>query len=373
MSSQKRIRILQIGYSYFAKAGIQAVIMNIARGIHEEFDVDVLLTSNEPGYYDEEFERYGTIYRVNCSTKGFGKLKKLFSFAIRPFKQFFYTRKLIKANGYDIVHIHSGMEGGPMFLAAKAAGVKHIIAHSHNTASPQKRSLPSRIYRGIAKRIIHRYATVRIGVSKDANRYLYGEDESFIINNPVELEKFMNVKQERNDGEFVMVNVGRYTYQKNQGFILDILHSLVESGQQVCLKLVGFGEDEEKLRAKIEEYGLGDKAELIPGNGDVDIPSILGASDLFIFPSHFEGLGIVMIEAQAAECLCLASDVVPEETDLGLCEYLSLNQDASAWGDKIIEMKKNCDKYLLNRERLDTYRAEKIQQEFCALYRQLIS
>ena len=80
MSEKKKI--LQVGYASFAKAGIQTVIMNIARGVYKDFDIDVLLTSNKPGYYDEEFEQYGNIYRVNCSVEGFGKLKKYLHFAI---------------------------------------------------------------------------------------------------------------------------------------------------------------------------------------------------------------------------------------------------------------------------------------------------
>ncbi len=367
----KKKKILQIGYASFAKAGIQTVIMNIARGVHEDFDIDVLLTSNKPGYYDEEFEQYGNIYRVNCSVDGFGKLKKLFHFAIRPFKQYFYARKLIKTNQYDIVHIHSGMEGGPMFLAAKSAGAKHIIAHSHNTASPEKRSFFSKIYRSLSKRAIHRHATLRIGVSKDANRYLYGDDESFIINNPVDIERFMNVKRERHDGKIILTNVGRYSYQKNQGFIIEILQALLKQGQDAELNLVGFGEDEQKLKKQISETHLEDRVHMIPGEGTTDIPAILGQTDVFVFPSRFEGLGIVMIEAQAAECLCVASDYVPKETDLGLCEYLSLEDNADIWSRKIMDMQKNRSRYSLNMEQLALYKAENIQKEFHSLYNRL--
>ena len=370
MSEKKKI--LQVGYASFAKAGIQTVIMNIARGVYKDFDIDVLLTSNKPGYYDEEFEQYGNIYRVNCSVEGFGKLKKYLHFAIRPFKQFFYARKLMKKNQYDIVHIHSGLEGGPMFLAAKFAGVKHIVAHSHNTASPEKRSLFSRIYRALNKRIIHRTATVRIGVSKDANQYLYGKDECFIINNPVELERFLNVKREKHKDKIVLTNVGRYCYQKNQGFIIEILQELLKQGQDAELNLVGFGEDEKKLKQQIAECKLTDKVHMIRGDGDVDIPAILGGTDVFVFPSRFEGLGIVMIEAQAAECLCVASDVVPVETDLGLCEYISLQKSAEEWAEEIIRVIENRDsKYSLDFERMKSFQIQYIQSEYRTLYHNL--
>lgn len=369
----KKKKILQVGYSSFAKAGSQTVIMNIARGVYKDFNIDVLLFSNEPGYYDEEFQSYGTIYRLNCSVKGFGKVKKLIHFVIRPFKQYFYAKKLIKTNQYDIVHIHNGLEGGPIFLAAKAAKVKHIIAHSHNTASGEKRSFFSRIYRAINKHIIHLYATVKIGVSQDANRYLYGDDENFIINNPVDLDNFINVERKPRGEEIVLTNVGRYCYQKNQGFILDIFNALIKDGHSARLNLVGFGEDEKKLQSKIEELCLTDYVQMFPGNGDVDIPAILGDTDVFIFPSKFEGLGIVMIEAQAAGCLCLASNVVPKETDLGLSEYLDLSEDIVVWEKKIINMVKKSDEYRLNEELLNSYYAPKIQEQFRLLYHSLAS
>ena len=367
----KRRKILQVGYSSFARAGVQTVIMNIARGVYKDFDIDVLLFSNDPGYYDEEFQRYGTIYRINCSVKGFGKVKRLIHFVIRPFKQYFYTKKLIKTNQYDIVHVHNGLEGGPIFLAAKAAKVKHIIAHSHNTASGEKRSLFSRIYRAINKRIIHRYATLKIGVSQDANRFLYGDDESFIINNPVDLKRFTAVERKPFGEELILTNVGRYCYQKNQSFLLDIFNELIKSGHRARLNLVGFGEEEKKLQSKIEELCLTDYVQMIPGNGDVDIPAILKNTDVFVFPSQFEGLGIVMIEAQAAGCLCIASDVVPNETDLGLSEYLSLNEDATAWASKIVEMINTKEQYSLKNDLLNKYRSENIQDEYKTLFSNL--
>ena len=371
MSDQKRIKILQVGYASFAKAGSQTVIMNIARGVYKDFDIDVLLNSTEPGYYDEEFQGYGTIYRINCSVKGFGRIKKLIHFVLRPFRQYFYAKKLIKKNQYEIVHIHSGLEGGPIFLAAKSSGVKHIVAHSHNTASDEKRSLFSRIYRAINKRIIHRYATLKIGVSEDANRYLYGDDVSMIIHNPVDLDRFTSVERKLCGEEIVLTNVGRYCYQKNQAFILDIFSALIKSGYQARLNLVGFGEDEEKIQLKIEELQLTDYVHMIPGNGDVDIASILGQTDVFVFPSKFEGLGIVMIEAQAAGCLCIASDVVPKETDLGLSEYLSLDEAATAWAEKIIAMLNSRESYFLEKDLLDRFRPANIQAEYRDLYQNL--
>lgn len=367
-------KILQIGYGSFVKAGIQTVIMNITRGLHEGYAVDVLLTSNKPGYYDEEFTRYGTIYRVNCDVDGFSTLRRYAHYCIRPFKQFFYTYQLIRKNGYDIVHIHGGMDAGPMFLAAKAAKAKHIVAHSHRAAFaiPEKRSLFSEIYRRISKKAIARYATAKVGVSQDANEYLYGNKDCLVINNPVELDRFLNAKRSRTDNQLVLSNVGRYDYQKNQVFLLQITKALLLRGYNVKTNLVGFGSDEQMLRDTIAGLGIAESVEMIPGNGAVDIPGILANSDLFVFPSVCEGLGIAAVEAQAAGCLCLASDIVPRETDLGLCEYFSLDAGAEAWADKVIQMIEDKGQYKVNQAALNGFKLENVQASFRTFYNNLL-
>ena len=112
---------------------------------------------------------------------------------------------------------------------------------------------------------------------------------------------------------------------------------------------------------------------LICDDGSVDIPDIMRQSDVFVFPSRFEGLGIVLIEAQAMNLLCVSSDVVPRETDLGLCEYLSLNQNAEQWAAKIIEMVNNKNSYILDSEKLNCFSEENVQTVYRELYNQLLN
>ena len=367
-AKQEKKKILQIGYLALGKGGIQAVVMNIVRGLGREFSFDILLLSNKEGFYDEEFKTYGNIYRVDCSVEGCGKLKRYFRYATRPFKQFLGAYRLIKTNRYDVVHIHSGHDGGPMFLAAKCAGVKHIVAHSHNAASPEKRTLFSRIYRKLGQCIVRRTATVKIGVSDVANRYLYGGDASFIVNNPVDLEKFTRLERSNNDGKIVLANVGRYSFQKNQEFCVEILKALLAKGRDAELNLIGWGENEERLKKLINEQGLEKEARLIDGGGDADVPALLAASDVFVFPSRYEGLGIVALEAQAAGCLCVASDAVPKTTDLGMCEYLSLQEASDVWAEKIVEMWEHKERYRLNNEALEQFSTENVWKAFRELY-----
>ena len=365
-------RILQVGYASLAKAGIQAVIMNIARGVKDDFDIDVLLTSNNPGYYDEEFLNYGRIYRINCDVSGCA-LRRYLLYSIRPFKQFFCSYRLLKRNQYDIVHLHGETNVWPIFLAAKFARVKHIIAHSHNTASPEKRPLIFRLYKKLGKWVINKCSTVKMGVSMDAIAHLYGAGNGILLNNPVEIDRFANAKAYEKKADVNLVNVGRYDYQKNQSFIIDITKCFVDKGYFVKTQLIGFGEEKEMLKKQIADLNINGAVELIQGNGDVDIPRLLVSADLFVFPSRYEGLGIVALEAQAAGLLCLASDVVPKETDVGLCEYMSLSEPALVWAEKIISMIQNRDNYKLDYDALNSFKAENIQKEICQFYKTLIN
>ncbi len=363
---EKKTKILQIGYGSLAKAGIQAVIMTIVRGLHTEMDFDVLLTSEKQGYYDKEFEKYGKIYRIKCDTDTYGLLRRYCSYALRPLRQFIYAYKLIRKNQYDIIHCHSGMEGGAMFLAAKAAGARVIIAHSHNTASFEKRSFFSKIYRWISKRIIHLTATKRIGASSEANAYLFGQDDCMVIDNPVDLKSFVEIKKTSICDHLEITHVGRYSYQKNQTFLLDISTELKKRQIPFHLNLVGFGDDENLLKITVLERGLETEVDFLPA--DSNIPLLMSKSDLFIFPSRFEGLGIALIEAQAAGVKCIASDVVPKETDVGLCKYVSLSSPVSIWVDECLSMYEDQSHYKLNFDLLGKFGVDTVVENYRRLY-----
>ena len=71
-----------------------------------------------------------------------------------------------------------------------------------------------------------------------------------------------------------------------------------------------------------------------------DVSELLTASDMFLFPSHYEGLGIVAVEAQASGLFCLASEGVPAAADIGtgLFERLSLAEGEDVWNKRILEL-----------------------------------
>lgn len=100
--------------------------------------------------------------------------------------------------------------------------------------------------------------------------------------------------------------------------------------------LVGGGTLEAEIRQQAERLGVLDKIIFTGVRSDVN--ELLQAMDVFVLPSHFEGLGIVNIEAQAAGLPCFVSaKVVPPEAKVTeLLQYIPLEAGAKAWAEQIV-------------------------------------
>lgn len=368
MEKRKKQKILQISYCSLAKAGIQTVIMDIVRNLSDDFDFDILLFTNKREYYDEEFEKYGRIFRISCYDYR-SKLHKYYCYITRPFKQLFSTYRLLKKEKYDIVHYHYGLDGFPILIAAKLAGVNTIISHAHNTVSPEKRSFVSKIYRFLAKKVIHFTSNKRVGCSEEANKFLFNDDSAVVINNPIDITKFSNEKNPHIASDYIRVtNVGRYCFQKNQEFVIDIFNNILKNAPDSQLNLVGFGENLSLLKNRVKELGIEDNVNFI--DGQADIPTILANTDIFLFPSRYEGLGIVLIEAQAMGVYCFASDVIPKISNAGFCTYLPLNLSAEQWANEILIVAKDLKKGLKDKTCIDVsgFSIDNIKKIYYELY-----
>ena len=164
-----------------------------------------------------------------------------------------------------------------------------------------------------------------------------------IVNNGIDTEKFVFDKQVRDkirtglkiENKFVVGHIGRFSYQKNHEFLIDIFNEVYKKNSNAVLLLLGCGELEKQIREKVHILGL-DKAVIF--NGTVsNANEFYQAMDCFVLPSHFEGLGIVAVESQASGLKTLCSDVVPKEAQItNLLEFMSLSDTAEAWAEKVL-------------------------------------
>lgn len=269
-------------------------------------------------------------------------------------RKYYYLKELkrhLKENNYDIVHIHSG---SIMALAlgakiCKKNGVKRVIVHSHCTGIE---GLKHKIIKKLFRKTFLKYTDEYFGCSLDAIKFKFPNEiverkNYSVIKNGIDLNKFKFSQEQRNkyrkelniEDKYVLLNVGRMSEQKNQLFIIELLNKLVNelNEKNIILIIVGDGPLLNKINEKIDNYNLKNNVIILKNRDDVS--SIMSASDIFIFPSVYEGLGIVAIESQASGLLTLCSEYVPNEANVSeLYQIISLDKN-SEWINLILRNK----------------------------------
>ena len=254
-----------------------------------------------------------------------------------------------KEHGYDFIHSHLPNAAMVYLKSAKKAGIRLRIQHSHNTSGGTNITKKTRNY--VMKRSANKHATHYFACSKLAGKYLFGnravrDGDVIIIPNCININRFLFSLSTRQstrealclENSFVIGHVGRITPQKNQEFLIDIFSELYKIDDNAVLLLIGEGEDEVKTRQKAAKLGLESTVRFLGVRSD--IPELMQAMDVFLFPSRFEGLGIVLIEAQAAGLPAIASDVVPQEVAVtDLISYMPLKEPAKAWAKAALALK----------------------------------
>jgi glycosyltransferase involved in cell wall biosynthesis len=335
------IRILHVVGS-MVRGGIETWLMHVLRHIdRDRFLMDFLVLTTKPGDYDEEIRALGSQI-IPCPLHRWNP----WSYAVN------FKRILREYGPYDIVHSHLHHFSGYVLRLAKQAGVCTRIAHSHSDTSSQKAKTGfyRRFYWALTKWWIAHYATAGLGASRKAVADLFGsqwETDSRwqIFYCGIDLIPFhysvnsATIRAELgipNDA-FVIGHVGRFVQPKNHRFLIEIAAEIAQREPNICLLLVGEGSLRSEIEKKVWQMGLSDR--VIFAGSRPDIPRLmLGAMDFFLFPSLYEGLGLVFVEAQAAGLPCIASDVVPEEADTvkPLVQRLSLSQPASEWAEVLL-------------------------------------
>lgn len=260
-------------------------------------------------------------------------------------------RNFLQNHTYDVVHIHSGSISALAVMAfvADTAGVKKVIVHSHATGDND--NLKHKVLRFMASLSMRKHVSVYCACSKEAAVWkfmpLYAR-QAHIIKNGIDTSRFSFNPAKRNEYRkklgiteacFVVGHVGRFSYEKNQAFLIHVFKNLTEKVTDSKLLLVGEGEDREKIEKQIQKLKLTDKV-ILTGNVR-NVQDFLQVMDVFVFPSRFEGFGIVALEAQAAGLPVIASDCVPREAGI-VNDMLFLNlkdTSTSVWVNEILKFK----------------------------------
>ena len=257
-----------------------------------------------------------------------------------PVQQYKDFKRLFTKEKFDVAYFNFSTALnflGP--LAAKKCGVQKIIIHSHTTGcditNPYKRKLMT-VLHSICRKFLYRYGTDFYACSKAAGEWMFPQKivdgKSFrVVNNAVSTEDFvvnadvrMQMRQRLSlENCFVVGHIGNFVYQKNHAFLLRAFAELTKEEEAARLLLIGDGALYAEMQALAQTLGIADKVLFAGRRSDANL--YLQAMDVFAFPSNFEGLGIVAIEAQASGLPCLCSDRVPKEACVtDLCTFLPI-------------------------------------------------
>lgn len=350
-------RVLHV--AHLKGSGIGTVVMNLYRNINRDkiaFDFWVEGKPNSEDFFEKEAIELGAkIYKYSASNnvilKHIVRMKSLYG--------------TIKNNEYSVVHIHASdsicMEYA---VIAKIAGVRSVVVHSHNSFIPrdEKRQKIKVILHKIIKPLWWVFADYFIAVSKDAGEWMFTKKvicgkKYQLIKNGIDLEKYRFWPEKRvewrqslgiEEGIFVLGNVGRLVEQKNPLFMIEILKEVKRINPNSILLLVGRdGTQREAMDNLIEKYGLVNDVVFLGESNKVE--ELLQAMDFFVFPSYFEGLGVVAVEAQATGLPVIASMGVPDDARAcGNFYRVDLSEGATFWAEKILDIfgeYKRCETY----------------------------
>jgi glycosyltransferase involved in cell wall biosynthesis len=322
------------------RGGVETWLMHVLRHIDRaRYHMDFLVHTTEPCAYDDEIRALGSKI-IPC---------------LHPSKPFTYTKKLraiLQEGQYDVVHSHVHHFSGWTLRTAAQAGVPVRIAHSHSdTSSVQARaSLPRRAYLTLMHRWMHQYATRKLSVSRQAAGALFGrhwavDADHQLLYYGIDLSPFAVDYASRQlraslgipESAFVIGHVGRFSEVKNHAFLIKIAAEICQREPDVYFLLVGDGPLRPQIEQQATQAGLNGRV-IFAGLRDDVARIMLGAMDCFLLPSLYEGLGIVLIEAQAAGLPCVYSDVVPQEAAVvpQLVQTMSLSQPAAGWAQAVL-------------------------------------
>ena len=254
--------------------------------------------------------------------------------------------RLFRENRYQIVHSHINTLSVFPLYAAKKAGVPIRIAHNHSTAAKGewKKNILKYALRPFAKV----YATHYAACSRTAGEWLFGKKamergEVTIFNNAIDLEKFRfnpavrdEVRKELGiEDKYVIGHVGRFCYQKNQEFLIDIFAEVYKQRHDAVLLMIGDGKDRTRIEKKIKKRSL--ENVILLGNRE-DVNRLYQAMDVFVFPSQYEGFGMGAVEAQICGVKTIVSKALPLETVIASTTIvLDLKDGEKVWAQEILQ------------------------------------
>jgi len=327
--------------------GAETFLMKVYRALdRSKYQMDFCINVDRECFYSREIVSLGgKIYYIPSKSESI----KLFRDGLA---------RIIRDQRYQyVLRVTSNAMGFMDLKIAKKAGARVCSARSSNSSDGGH--IGSLIAHRLGRYLYGNYVDVKFAPSDLAAKYTFGRTaytrgDVSILHNAVDLDSFRYNAAGRNlvrssyninDDVMVIGHIGRFVTQKNHDFLLDVFFEIHRKAEKTLLLLVGSGTLEEDIRGKAHTLGL-DGAVIFAGVRS-DIPDILSAMDVFLFPSLYEGMPNVVIEAQATGLPCVIADTITREANIAsLVTYMPLEASSKDWANFVLQQ--------ANHERMDT-------------------
>lgn len=338
------LRVLQVGMTRNL-GGIETYLIEQFRHLDKsKIDYDFVNITGE----------YSICYEDEILASG-SKIFKVVSRHKNPLLHYWQWFNILLQNKgvYDVIVLNTNsLEYVFPLVLGKVFGIPVRVIHSHNSGFENKQGLARRLLVGMNKKLLAWSANLRFACSKFAGQWMFKDNPYHVIYNAIDIHKYdadLIVREETRNAlglrtELALLHVGRFSYQKNHSFLLDIFKEVHRIQPDSVLLLVGDTTEESEflteVKRKIKAYGLENVVRLLGRRDDVN--KIMQAADVLVMPSFFEGLTVVGIEAQASDLPLLLSDTVTKE--LGLLpstRFISLDAGAKTWAEAIVNSKQH--------------------------------
>ncbi len=310
----------------------------------DKFDIDIYAFGCSESPFTDQVKKFGAniYFEPENNARNIPRfIKQLYQF--------------MKQHGqYDVVHAHNNLISTWVLLAAKIARIPIRLPHSHSTAHFSN-SITQNCYSHLRRFLLKFLSTKNLACGQLAGQTMYGKNAKFdIIANGIPINRFTDrneavIKKLRDKlnipiGVRVYANVTRLDAYKNHVFAIEVFKEIHKLDPTALFIYGGvlpqIASTQLLVEQKIKEYNL--EAYCRFTEPVLEIEQLYHLSDVWIYCSTSEGLPFGPIELQAAGVPVLASDVITDEIDLnlGLIEFLSLNDSPKAWAQKAILLKK---------------------------------
>lgn len=320
--------------------GAETFMMKIFRSLPEDYKIDFIVSAKSGFYEKEVVELGGRIFRVPLRTK-------------HPIKTFKAIYDVVKQNHYThILKLCDTPIGLYDLLAAKMGGAKVLCVRSCNAGSSTSKL--GAMVNDFLRPFFNYMANVKLAPSRLAAEFTFGKAEVEagkvnFIHNGVDLNVYKYDEENRRkvrrefgiaDEQLVIGHIGRFNQQKNHKFLIEVFSEVLKQKPNALLMLVGDGEKKNEIKEQIKSLGI-EESVIFTGIRS-DVPALLSAMDVFVFPSFYEGMPNTVIEAQATGLPCVIADTITEEAGITECvRYKALTTSAKEWAYIAVSLLEN--------------------------------